>query len=267
MLQTKISRRRFLGTLGLGTTAGLLAACSSSRPVSQVPTATVDPTLADVTQLTQAQDVLGEYLLPNLPYAFNALEPHIDEQTMQIHHDRHHAGYVNRLNSALETFPEWREQSLTLPYMLAHLDELPENIRTTVRRNGGGHINHTLYWLTMSPTGGGEPTGALAEAITRTFGDFATFKSQLTDAGSSVFGSGWGWLVMDGGNLQITTTANQDSPYMQGQTPLLGVDVWEHAYYLKYKNRRGEYIDAWWNVIDWDAVNRRYEAELAEIPA
>jgi Fe-Mn family superoxide dismutase len=196
--------------------------------------------------------------LPPLPYAYNALEPHIDELTMQIHHDRHHATYVNNLNAALEGHPELQEKSLE--ELLKNLDSVPESIRTAVRNNGGGHANHTLFWEIMSPNGGGQPTGALADAINSTFGSFENFKEQFTKAAVGRFGSGWAWLVVDNGKLAITSTPNQDNPIMEGKTPILGLDVWEHAYYLKYQNKRPDYIAAWWNVVNWAEVNKRFEA-------
>jgi Fe-Mn family superoxide dismutase len=196
--------------------------------------------------------------LPPLPYAYNALEPHIDELTMQIHHDRHHATYVNNLNAALEGHPELQQKPLE--ELLANLDAVPESIRTAVRNNGGGHANHTLFWEIMSPNGGGQPTGALADAINSTFGSFENFKEQFTKAAVGRFGSGWAWLVVDNGKLAITSTPNQDNPIMEGKTPILGLDVWEHAYYLKYQNKRPDYIAAWWNVVNWAEVNKRFEA-------
>ena len=196
--------------------------------------------------------------LPPLPYAYNALEPYIDEQTMQIHHDRHHATYVNNLNAALEGHADL--QSKPLNELLASLDSVPENIRTAVRNNGGGHANHTLFWEIMSPNGGGQPTGALADAINSTFGSFENFKTEFTKAATGRFGSGWAWLVMNNGKLAITSTPNQDNPIMEGKTPILGLDVWEHAYYLKYQNKRPDYIAAFWNVVNWAEVNKRYEA-------
>jgi len=195
--------------------------------------------------------------LPALPYDFAALEPHIDAQTMHIHHDKHHAAYVNNLNAALEKYPQLQNKSAE--ELISDLNSVPEDIRTAVRNNGGGHANHTMFWEIMGPNGGGEPSGALAQAIDKAFGSFADFKAKVNDAGAKRFGSGWVWLVMDqGGNLQVLSTANQDSPYMQGQTPLLGVDVWEHAYYLKYQNLRPKYLEAWWNVVNWDAVAKRF---------
>jgi Fe-Mn family superoxide dismutase len=193
--------------------------------------------------------------LPPLPYGFDALEPHIDAQTMQIHHDKHHGTYVNNLNAALEKHPELQKKSLD--QLLAGMSNVPEDIRTAVRNNGGGHANHTLFWQLMGAGKGGAPTGAIADAITSTFGGFDKFKETFTKTAIGRFGSGWAWLVDDKGKLDIYSTANQDSPIMEGKKPILGLDVWEHAYYLKYQNRRPEYIGAWWNVINWDAVNKQ----------
>jgi Fe-Mn family superoxide dismutase len=199
------------------------------------------------------------HTLPPLPYAFNALEPHIDARTMEIHHGKHHQAYVTNLNAALDKHPDLH--SKTVEELLSGINSVPEDIRTAVRNNGGGHANHTFFWQIMGPNGGGEPTGALADAINQAFGDFASFKEKFNNAGKGRFGSGWAWLVVDGqGNLQVTDTANQDSPLMNGQTPVLGCDVWEHAYYLKYQNRRPDYLEAWWNTINWPEVSRRYEA-------
>jgi superoxide dismutase, Fe-Mn family len=193
--------------------------------------------------------------LPPLPYSFNALEPHLDAQTMQIHHGKHHQAYVNNLNAALEKYPEL--QSKSVEDLLKNIGGVPEDIRTAVRNNGGGHVNHTMFWEIMSPNGGGAPTGAIAEAITARFGGFDSFKEQMNKAGASRFGSGWAWLVSSGGTLAIESTANQDSPLMEGKTPVFGIDVWEHAYYLKYQNRRPDYLNAWWNVVNWDEINKR----------
>jgi len=194
--------------------------------------------------------------VPPLPYAYNALEPNIDEQTMQIHHDKHHAAYVTNLNAALEKEPSL--QSKSIEELISSIDSVPEGIRTAVRNNGGGHANHTMFWEIMGPNGGGQPTGAIADAITQTFGSFDSLKEEFTKAATTRFGSGWAWLVVNGGKLEVTSTPNQDNPMMEGKTPLFGLDVWEHAYYLKYQNRRPEYIGAWWNTINWDAVNERY---------
>lgn len=197
------------------------------------------------------------YELPPLPYAYNALEPHIDEQTMRIHHDKHHAAYVNNVNQALEGHSDLA--SMPVEQLMASLDTVPESVRTKVNNNGGGHANHSLFWQIMSPDGGGEPTGDLGDAINATFGSFAAFKEQFAHAATGRFGSGWAWLVVDGsGKLEITSTPNQDSPISQGKTPLLGLDVWEHAYYLKYQNQRPAYITAWWNVVSWPKVAELY---------
>lgn len=196
--------------------------------------------------------------LPPLPYAANALEPHIDEMTMQIHHDRHHGTYVNNLNTALEGHPDL--QSKSIEDLLGSIDSVPDSIRTAVRNNGGGHANHSMFWQIMSPNGGGQPTGALADAISATFGSFDNFKSEFAKAAATRFGSGWAWLVMDNGKLSIMSTPNQDNPMMEGKKPIFGLDVWEHAYYLKYQNKRPDYVSAFWNVVNWAEVNQRYEA-------
>jgi Fe-Mn family superoxide dismutase len=195
--------------------------------------------------------------LPPLPYDHSALEPYIDTQTMQIHHGKHHAAYVTNLNNALANHASL--QQATIEEILSNINDVPAEIRQAVINNGGGHANHTLFWNILGPNSGGEPTGALAQAISQTFGSFADFKAQIKDAGIKRFGSGWSWLVADkDGKLSIYSTANQDSPLLQGHTPLLGVDVWEHAYYLKYQNRRPDYIDAWWNTVNWEAVAQRF---------
>jgi Fe-Mn family superoxide dismutase len=192
-----------------------------------------------------------------LPYAYNALEPHIDEQTMQIHHDKHHQAYANNLNAALEKYPELQSKSAT--ELISDLNAVPEAIRTAVRNNAGGVVNHNFFWKVMGPNAGGEPTGALADAIKETFGSFDAFKTQFNDAGAKRFGSGWVWLVKDGGGkLAIVSTANQDNPISEGHTPILGNDVWEHAYYLKYQNLRPKYLEAWWNVVNWEQANANF---------
>ncbi|HLZ63299.1 MAG TPA: superoxide dismutase [Ktedonosporobacter sp.] len=196
------------------------------------------------------------FTVPPLPYDYNALEPYIDTQTMQLHHDKHHAAYVANLNNALQGHDF---ANLAVEDVVRRLNELPESIRTAVRNNGGGHANHTMFWETMTPNGGSTPTGDLATAINAKFGSFDAFKTAFNDAGVKRFGSGWAWLILDkSGNLAITSTANQDSPLMDGNFPILGNDVWEHAYYLKYQNRRPEYLGAWWNVVNWDVVAKRY---------
>ncbi|GAE30720.1 superoxide dismutase [Halalkalibacter hemicellulosilyticus] len=198
------------------------------------------------------------YELPQLPYAANALEPHIDEATMNIHHGKHHNTYVTKLNDALKGHDELASKSVE--ELVSNLDAVPESIRTAVRNNGGGHANHTLFWKLLSPNGGGAPTGELAAAIDEAFGSFDKFKEEFANAGATRFGSGWAWLIVDGGKLAITSTPNQDTPLMEGKTPVLGLDVWEHAYYLNYQNRRPDYINAFWNVVNWDEVAKLYSA-------
>ena len=192
--------------------------------------------------------------LPTLPYAFDALEPHIDAQTMQIHHGKHHQTYVTNLNNALANHPDL--QSKSVEDLIKDLNALPEAIRTAVRNNGGGHANHSLFWTLLAPNAGGAPTGKAAEAINGAFGSFDTFKEQFAKAATTRFGSGWAWLVSSSGKLAIESTANQDSPIMEGKKPIIGLDVWEHAYYLKYQNRRPDYLGAWWNVVNWAEVNK-----------
>ncbi len=199
------------------------------------------------------------FTLPPLPYDYNALEPHIDEQTMRIHHDKHHGAYVNNLNAALEPHADLQKKSIE--DLLGDLAALPEAIRTPVRNNGGGHANHTMFWEIMKPGGATEPGGALAQAMEKAFGGFSQFKEQFTKACLGRFGSGWGWLTLDrSGGLAIESTPNQDSPLMNGKLPILGCDVWEHAYYLRYQNRRPDYVSAWWNVVNWSEVAKRYDA-------
>jgi len=198
------------------------------------------------------------YDVPDLPYDYDALEPHIDEETMRVHHDKHHQQYVDKANAALEG-TEWADKDVE--EVLKNLDSLPSDIQTPVRNNAGGHHNHTLLWESMSPDGGGEPSGDLASAIDSKFGSFDDFKEQFKAAGVGQFGSGWAWLIADGaGGVDLVSTPNQDSPLSAGQTPLLGCDVWEHAYYLKYQNKRPDYIDAWWSTVDWDTVAQRFSA-------
>lgn len=195
--------------------------------------------------------------VPALPYAYEALEPHIDAETMHLHHDKHHQAYVTNLTKALENHPDLQNKSAE--ELVANLQSVPEDARAAVRNNGGGHVNHSMFWQIMGPKGGGEPTGPIADAINQTFGSFEAFKQQFNDAGVKRFGSGWVWLCLDGGTLHIESTANQDNPISEGHTPILGNDVWEHSYYLKYQNRRPEYLSAWWNVVNWDEVNKRYQ--------
>jgi Fe-Mn family superoxide dismutase len=202
---------------------------------------------------------MPEFTLPPLPYAYNALEPYIDAKTMEIHHTKHHQTYITNVNNALKDHPKLQE--LSVDELVSQLDSVPESIRTVVRNNGGGHSNHSMFWLSMKPGGGGEPSGALADAITADLGGFAAFKEALAKAATTRFGSGWAWLSLGkDGKLTVTSTPNQDSPLMEGLTPILGLDVWEHAYYLNYQNRRPDYIGAWWNTLDWDAIGKRFDA-------
>lgn len=203
--------------------------------------------------------------LPDLPYAYDALEPYIDARTMEIHHGKHHAGYVAKLNAALENYPDFAEKSVE--ELLKSLDDMPTELRLAVQNNGGGHANHSLFWKIMSPPpaggGGGEPSGGLAEAIEKTFGSFSDFKDEFSAAAASRFGSGWTWLIVDAaGSLSIISTPNQDSPLSDNSTPILGLDVWEHAYYLKYQNKRPDYIEAWWNVVNWGEVAKNFQAAV-----
>ncbi|MGD6940842.1 superoxide dismutase [Cytobacillus gottheilii] len=196
--------------------------------------------------------------LPQLPYAYDALEPHIDKETMNIHHTKHHNTYVTNLNNALEGNEELLSKSVE--EVISNLDAVPESARTAVRNNGGGHANHSLFWQVIAPNAGGEPTGELADAINGKFGSFDAFKEEFAKAATTRFGSGWAWLAVNNGELEVTSTPNQDSPLMEGKTPVLGLDVWEHAYYLNYQNRRPEYINSFWNVVNWDEVSKRYSA-------
>lgn len=198
------------------------------------------------------------YTLPELPYAYDALAPHIDEETMRIHHDKHHAAYVTKVNAALENHPELAQ--LSINELMQKIDSVPEDIKTAVQNNGGGHANHSLFWEILSPNGGGKPSGELAAAIDETFGSFDEFKEKFSATGAGRFGSGWAWLVVTDGKLEVIDTLNQDSPLSLGKTPILGLDVWEHAYYLNYQNKRPEYISAFWNVVNWDEVAKRYKA-------
>ncbi|MFX3674391.1 MAG: superoxide dismutase [Paenisporosarcina sp.] len=198
------------------------------------------------------------YELPQLPYAYDALEPHIDKETMNIHHTKHHNAYVTNLNNALEGQEDLLNKSVE--ELIANLDEVPESARTAVRNNGGGHANHSLFWKLLSADGGGNPSGSLAAAIDTKFGSFDSFKDEFAKAATTRFGSGWAWLIVKNGELEITSTPNQDSPIMDGNTPILGLDVWEHAYYLNYQNRRPDYIGAFWNVVNWNEVSKRYES-------
>ena len=198
--------------------------------------------------------------LPKLPYDYTALDAVIDEQTMHLHHEKHHGGYVNNLNNALKNHPELA--SLSLEALLKDLNRVPEAIRTAVRNNGGGHANHSMFWKIMSPKGGGSPSGALGKAIDAQFGGFDAFRAKFNEAGAKRFGSGWAWLVLKGGKLEVTSSANQDNPILEGLYPVMGNDVWAHAYYLRYQNRRAEYLEKWWNIVNWEEVSRRYEEGL-----
>lgn len=249
----RFNRRQFLTAVGLGSIASLVAASCARR----AGTASIKPLEMDQ---STTSPVNGLFQLPPLPYAYNALEPHIDELTMQLHHSRHHQTYVDNLNDALANHPDWRQRNLM--DVLKNLALLPQEIRTKVRNNGGGHLNHTIFWSTLGPGKGGTPTGELGNAIAATFGSFDAMKAQMSNAAASVFGSGWAWLVANPQRkLQIVSTANQDTPYTEGVVPLVGIDVWEHAYYLKYQNSRADYISAWWNVVNWDAVAQRFVSQ------
>jgi superoxide dismutase, Fe-Mn family len=212
-----------------------------------------------------AQPTTGEqkpFAVIELPYAYNALEPHIDEETMRFHHDKHYVAYTTKFNEAVNKYPQLANKSAE--EIIGDLDSLPEDIRTTVRNNGGGYVNHTMFWQIMAPNAGGQPTGELAKAIESAFGSFAEFKTAFNDAGSKQFGSGWSWLVLDKSKqLKVMSTPNQDSPLMMGMYPIMGNDVWEHAYYLKYRNDRAKYLETWWNVVNWDEVNKRYQQAMA----
>ncbi|HEY9808013.1 MAG TPA: superoxide dismutase [Halomicronema sp.] len=244
-----LNRRNFLFITGASVaavTAGACNALGNSRVVSK-----------NSSTPTQIAQNTGAFELAPLPYAFNALEPHIDARTMEFHHDKHHAAYVKNLNDAITKHPELKGK--TAEELVRDINKIPEDIRTSVRNNGGGHVNHTMFWEIMSPNGGGEPTGAIADAIKQSFGSFDNFKKQFNDAGAKRFGSGWAWLVRTpAGKLEVTSTANQDSPFMDGNYPIMGNDVWEHAYYLNYQNRRADYLTAWWNVVNWDEINKRF---------
>ncbi|WP_416668264.1 superoxide dismutase [Egbenema bharatensis] len=250
------SWRRHIKLLILGSVFTILLVACQGITQSQAPDAS--PVSEEQTETAdESPEAAGRLELPPLPYAYDALEPYIDAETMELHHDRHHATYVNNYNDAVADAPELRDQGVE--NLLRNLDAIPEDVRITIRNNGGGHINHSMFWQIMSPDGGGEPEGELAERINQTFGSFAEFQAAFEEAGTRQFGSGWVWLVANNGDLQITTTLNQDNPIMTGAFPIMGNDVWEHAYYLNYRNRRAEYLNAWWNVVNWDAVAQRYE--------
>lgn len=247
------NRRKFLYLLGAGT--GAVALGNWLQPGLMDTAWAAEPAVEDtIDQLVQNT---GAFELPPLPYAYDALEPHIDAETMRFHHDKHHQTYVNNLNKAIAKYPQLKGK--TAESLLQNINSVPQDIRTTVRNDGGGHVNHSMFWKIMKPNGGGEPTGRIASAITESFGSFDQFKKQFNDAGSKRFGSGWAWLVRaKDGKLKITSTPNQNSPLINGNYPIMGNDVWEHAYYLKYQNRRAEYLNAWWNVVNWDEINKRF---------
>jgi Fe-Mn family superoxide dismutase len=247
-----MDRRKFLVSSGL-VGAGVLGVGSAALGVLQA--ASLD---ANSHSYRELEDKPVAFTVPPLPYPFDALEPYIDAKTMEIHHDKHHGAYVTNVNKALEGHPDL--QGKTIDDLMKGLNAVPENIRAAVQNNGGGHWNHSLFWQLMKKNGGGEPKGDLASAINSSFGSFAGFKDKLKAAGLARFGSGWAWLMVKGGKLEIGSTANQDTPYMLGGKAVLGVDVWEHAYYLKYQNVRGDYIDAWWNTVNWDKAAELYAA-------
>jgi superoxide dismutase, Fe-Mn family len=236
-------RREFLQTMVMATAAWSVDSLLTKRQAAAAPASA------------------GEFTVPPLSYDYKALEPHIDAATMRLHHDKHHAAYVKNLNAAVAKYPALKDKSVE--YLMLNLSKLPKDIQTTVRNNGGGHINHSMFWQIMGPAGGKPPTGKLAAAIDRNFGSFDKFKAQFVAAGTKHFGSGWVWLVMQNDQLKIVTTANQDSPLLSGLLPVMGNDIWEHAYYLKYQNKRADYLNAWWNVVNWPAVSKRYDQFLS----
>jgi Fe-Mn family superoxide dismutase len=253
--------RRFAIKAGLASSLGLLASLRSSLAMAGTTPVGAKPLFESLGRDPLFSSLTYPYALPDLPHAMDAFEPMVDAKTMEIHHGRHHAGYVRKLNAALESAPEW--QSVPLDQLLARLDELPSAIRESVRNNGGGHLNHTIYWATMTP-GGTAPEGALAAAVKRDFGDLSALEDALVASGGSRFGSGWAWLTSDAkGRLAVSSTANQDNPVMEGVQPLFGIDVWEHAYYLNYQNRRGDYLKAFLGLAGWGSVSKRYEALVA----
>jgi superoxide dismutase, Fe-Mn family len=245
--QFMTTRRNFLYLLGAGTTATFFGSVTNSSWANPSPAKLTTTNVSKVNVFT----------LPPLAYDYSALEPHIDAATMKFHHDKHHASYIKKLNDTLAKHPKL--QTKTVEELVIARRTLPKDIRASIRNNGGGHLNHTMYWKLMSPQGGGEPTGKIATAINKRFGSFEKFKTEFNTAGTKVFGSGWVWLVLDKDRLEIMTTRNQDNPIALGLYPILGNDVWEHAYYLNYQNRRPDYLNAWWNVVDWKEVDRRFE--------
>jgi superoxide dismutase, Fe-Mn family len=239
------NRRNFIYLLSAGTTAAFFGSVTNSSWATSVTAPVATP------------DV---FKLPPLTYDYNALEPHIDAATMKFHHDKHHAAYVKNLNAAVNKYPQLKTK--TVEELLKNISKLPKDIQTVVRNNGGGHLNHSMYWQIMGPKSGGTPTGEIAMAIKNQFGSFDAFKTQFNEAGTKLFGSGWVWLVREKGQLKIVTTKNQDNPISQGLYPIMGNDVWEHAYYLNYQNRRPDYLSAWWNVVNWTEVNQRFAKSL-----
>jgi superoxide dismutase, Fe-Mn family len=248
-----LNRRHFLFLLSASVSSLVLEGCTLSQDnqkVSDTPTGAPSP-------VEKSEPPKGAFTLPPLPYAYDALEPYIDAETMRFHHDKHHAAYVNNLNEALNKHPQLKGK--TVEQMLQNLDDVPTDVRNVVRNNGGGHVNHKMFWEIMKPSGGGEPTGAIATAINKNFGSFAEFKKKFNAEGAKRFGSGWVWLVRNqDASLEVVSTANQDSPISSGKYPIMGNDVWEHAYYLKYQNLRAKYLEAWWNVVNWDEINKRF---------
>ncbi|MGB3511846.1 MAG: superoxide dismutase [Microcoleaceae cyanobacterium] len=251
-----INRRNFLVLLSATVGSMTLGACEASGDNSS---SSVTPSTPETD--TEVAQNTGVFQLTALPYEYDALEPYIDGKTMQFHHDKHYAGYISKLNAAIAKYPELKDKSAE--DLLGNLNTVPEDIRTAVRNNGGGYLNHKMFWEIMTPNGGGEAQGNIANAIQESFSSFDNFKEQFNQAGLGRFGSGWAWLILNkDGKLEITNTPNQDSPFLAGNYPIMGNDVWEHAYYLKYQNRRADYLNAWWNVVNWPEINRRYEQAI-----
>jgi superoxide dismutase, Fe-Mn family len=253
-----VNRRHFLTLLGATTGAASLSVLGLGHNSRLWPIESADAVELSPSILAASPDT---FTLPPLPYDYNALEPYIDAETMQFHHDKHHAAYVKNLNAAVNRHPELKV--MTAEELIRQIDQVPEDVRIAIRNNGGGHLNHSMFWEIMSPNGGGNPTGPVATAIRQSFGSFEKLKKTFNEAGTKQFGSGWAWVVMQpDGQLAVTATQNQDSPLMEGRVPIVGNDVWEHAYYLKYRNRRDEYLNNWWNVVNWESVNQRFEQAL-----
>lgn len=250
-----VNRRQFLGALGVGSAVALMPRVEMSAD------AAFFPGLSPIREAS-TEPVDGKFTLPPLPYGYDALEPNIDTETMTLHHQKHHNAFIGNINTAIAPYPDLQKQSLAT--MLSNINSVPEAIRTSVRNNGGGHMNHSIFWATMAPNAGGAPVGDLGAAINATFGSFDAFKAQFVAAGTGIFGSGWVWLVVNSSKkLQIITTPNQDSPYMQGLIPVVGNDVWEHAYYLKHRNVRANYLNIWWNTVNWESVALRYASAMS----